>query len=154
MFESLPTVPIWMDCNCGRFLNLNLPPKSLKLYSPIWMDSNDSQSNMRNDFHSTLPYHFCLSVNELFPILIVFNRFNPVIRNVSTNLQHWLPISIDSNIRNHEIPQSTITQLSVSFKCLIPIFSGSEPFPHYSSSMLFSIPLYHSHSFTNLPYRS
>ena len=48
--DFLCNVPIWMDCNCGRFFNSNSPPKSQKLYSPIFIDSNDSQFNMWNDF--------------------------------------------------------------------------------------------------------
>ena len=39
-----------MDCNCGRFFNTKSPAKPLKLYSPISIDSNDSQFNMWNDF--------------------------------------------------------------------------------------------------------
>ena len=59
--DFLPIVPIWMDCNCGRFFNSNSPPKSLKLYLPIWMDSSNSQFNMWNDFDSSFPLPFFLS---------------------------------------------------------------------------------------------
>ena len=97
-----------MDCNCGRFFNSKSPAKSLKLYSPIWMDSNDSQFNMWNDFDwlyalptwfsqsLSISFEFFIWVNELFPILIVFNRFNPSIWNVWTDPKQSSPISIDS----------------------------------------------------------
>ena len=26
LYESVPIIPIWMDCNCGRLFNSNLPP--------------------------------------------------------------------------------------------------------------------------------
>ena len=58
------------------------------------MDSNDSQFNMWNDFDESFPF---LCVNELFPILIVFNRFNPSILNVCTDPKQSLSISINSN---------------------------------------------------------
>ena len=96
LYDSLSIVPIWMDCNCGRFFNSNSPPKSLKLFSPIWMDSSDSQFNMWNDFDWSFPQPF-FWVNELIPILIVFNRFNPSILNVFTEPKQLFPISIDSN---------------------------------------------------------
>ena len=97
LFEVLPIDPIWMDCNCGRFFNSNFPAKSLKLYLPISMNFNDSQFNMWNDFDESFPQLFFFWVNELFPILIVFNRFNPSIWNVCTDLKHPLPICSISN---------------------------------------------------------
>ena len=61
------------------------------------MDSNDAQFKMWNDFDLSLVLlHQSFWVNELFPILIVFNRFNPSILNVCTEPKHSLPISIDS----------------------------------------------------------
>ena len=63
------------------------------------MDSNDSQFNMWNDFDLLSPL---LCVNELYPILIVFNRFNPSIWNVFTDLKLPSPISIDSIRVNRE----------------------------------------------------
>ena len=76
MYDSFSVVPIWMDCNCGRFFNSNSPPKSLKLHSPIWMNSSDSQFNMWNDFDSSFPQLSFFWVNELYPIFKHFNRFN------------------------------------------------------------------------------
>ena len=66
------------------------------------MDSNDSQFNMWNDFDLIFPKSFFFCVNELFPILIVFNRFNPSIWNVFTDPKLLLPISIDSTRQNRE----------------------------------------------------
>ena len=102
LYESLPIKPIWMDCNCGRFFNSNFPAKSLKLLALIWMDSSDLQFNMWNDFDTSYPILFFLFVNELIPILIVFNRFNPWILNVSTDSKQLFPISIDSTWVNRE----------------------------------------------------
>ena len=86
-----------MDCNCGRFFNSNLPAKSLKLLGPIWIDFNDSQFNTWNDFDLSFPNQSIFFVNELFPILIVFNRFNPSIWNVCTKPKQLLPTSTASN---------------------------------------------------------
>ena len=107
LHEYLPIDPIWIDCNCGRFFNSKSPAKSQKLYSPIWIDSNDSQFNMWNDFDWLLGFFlsqiFSFTwVNELLPILIVFNRFNPSIWNVCTDPKQLSPISIDSTILNRE----------------------------------------------------
>ena len=89
LYEPLPIVPIRIDCNCGRFFNSNSPPKSLKLNWPIWMDFNDSQFNMWNDFDSSSPKPFFFWANDLFPIFRHFNRFNPLIWNVFTECFHW-----------------------------------------------------------------
>ena len=101
-----------MDCNCGRLFSSNSPPKSLKLLSPIWMDSNQLQFNMWNDFDllhlliASLRLSFHSSwltwVNELFPIFNLFNRFNLSISNVCTDLKQLFPISIDSTCLNCE----------------------------------------------------
>ena len=53
--DKIPTSPISIEYSFGRFFNSKSPAKSLKLYSPIWMDSNDSQFNMWNDFVMSLP---------------------------------------------------------------------------------------------------
>ena len=60
------------------------------------------QFNMWNDFdwllvfvYSHLPFFTC--ENELSPILIVFNRFNPSILNVCTDPKQLLPIFISSS---------------------------------------------------------
>ena len=100
--EILPIVPIWMDCNESRFFNSKSPAKSLKLYCPISIDSNDSQFNMWNDFELSLPKLFFFWVNELFPILIVVNRFNPSILNVCTDPKESSPISIALTLLNRE----------------------------------------------------
>ena len=112
LYDFLPIVPISMDCNCGRFFNSNSLPKSKKLYPPIWMDSNDSQFNIWNDFDLFIPLWaspqssshriFFTWVNEFLPILIVFNRFNPSILNVCTDPKQLSPISIDSKRVNRE----------------------------------------------------
>ena len=67
------------------------------------MDSNDSQFNMWNDF-DLKPMRLLLFfiVNELLPILKVFNRFNPLMLNAFTNWTHSFPISIDSTLVNRE----------------------------------------------------
>ena len=99
--ECLSVEPIWMDCNCGKFINSN-SLKLQKLCSPIWMDSNDLQFNIWNDFDLfPLPLS-CFWVNEFFPILIVFNRFNPSILNVFTDPKQSSPISIDLTLMNRE----------------------------------------------------
>ena len=66
------------------------------------MDFNDSQFNMWNDFDALFPQLFFCCVNELFPILMVFNRFNPTILNVFTDPKQSSPISIDSTRLNRE----------------------------------------------------
>lgn len=45
-------VPTLIDSNEGKFFNSNCPPKSLKLYSPMLMDSKDGQFDMEKDFDS------------------------------------------------------------------------------------------------------
>ena len=103
----------WMDCSLGRFFNSNSPAKSLKLNLPIWMDSNDLQFNMWNDFDCLfVRFHASLRllsqslsftwVNEFLPILIVFNRSNPSIWNVWTDSKQSSPISIDRTRVNRE----------------------------------------------------
>ena len=56
-------------CNLGRFFNSNSPPKSLKLYWPIWIDSYDSQFNMWNDFDSLFLASFFLYKLGIFFII-------------------------------------------------------------------------------------
>ena len=82
-----------MDCNCGRFFNSNSPPKSLKLYSPISIDSNDSQFNTWNDFDASFPQLFIFE-NELIPILKVVNRSSLSILKVCADSKQLSPISI------------------------------------------------------------
>ena len=86
-----------MDCNAGRFFNSNPPPKSLKLYSPISIDSIDSQFNMWNDLYYLFDvYQFQLDsfscVNEFDPIVNDFNPFNPSILNTFTFSKQLNPI--------------------------------------------------------------
>ena len=102
--QGLQKLCLWnlMDARFGRFFNSNSPAKSLKLYSPIWMDSNDSQFNMWNDFDLSFPNQLFLWVNDLLPILRLFNRFNPSILNACTDLKLLSPISIDSTRENRE----------------------------------------------------
>ena len=113
LYDHFPNVPIWMDCNCGRFFNSKSPPKSLKLYWSIWMDSNDSQFNMWNDFDLSFALMYALSqflfqvtcftlVNEFFPIFKDFNRFNPSTLKVFTDTKQSSPISIDFANVNRE----------------------------------------------------
>ena len=102
LYDKLFMWPIWMNRNCGRFFN-SKSPKSRKLYSPISINSNDSQFNMWKDLIiSVLPPSFFFWVNELFPILIDFNRFNPSILNDCTDPKQLFPISIDSTFVNCE----------------------------------------------------
>ena len=44
--ELFSNDPILIDFNKGRSFNTNSPPKSEKLFTPISIDSNDSQFNM------------------------------------------------------------------------------------------------------------
>ena len=44
--DSFSNDPILIDFNDIKFDNSNSPPKYIKLYSPISIDSNDSQFNM------------------------------------------------------------------------------------------------------------
>ena len=100
LYDKLFMWPIWMNRNCGRFFNSNSPPKSRKLYSPISINSNDSQFNMWKDFDVLFPHFACKYV--CFPIMIDFNRFNPSILNDCTDPKQLFPISIDSTFVNCE----------------------------------------------------
>ena len=86
-----------MDCNWGKFFNSN-SPKSLKLYLPISIDSNDSQFNTWKEFgklikyfHSQLPSFS--EVNEFSPIFTCSRLFIPLISKVTTSRKQLFPIS-------------------------------------------------------------
>ena len=46
LYDSFSNDPILIDFNDFKFDNSNSPPKSEKLFTPISIDSNDSQFNM------------------------------------------------------------------------------------------------------------
>ena len=66
-------------------LFVDVSKKSLKVLTKNGF--NDSQFNMWNEFEESFPQLFLCCVIELFPILIVFNRFIPSILNVCTDLK-------------------------------------------------------------------
>lgn len=117
--DMVPILPITRVDNEGSFLNSNCPLKSLKLNSPMSIDSNDLQLIIWNDFDSS-PLHIWLFilVNENRPIFKLFNLCIPSILNVFTSAKQLLPISIDSTRVNREKSrvvkvESLLTQLGI-----------------------------------------
>ena len=92
--------PIFKFCRDFNFFNSKSPAKSLKLSSPISINSNDAQFNMWNDFDLSSPeLLFCL-VNERIPIFKLFSFDKSLMLNIFTNAKLLLPISNDSSSVN------------------------------------------------------
>ena len=118
-----------MDCNCGRLFNSNSPPKSLKLYSPIWMDSYDSQFNMWNDFDSLSLAPFFLYKLGIFFIIakpshIDWNSFRWIQTIWSVSFQFCHHTSIETSNLFYQFPFAPntfcnhISALSTSYSIL------------------------------------
>ena len=150
LLESFPIVPILMDYNCGRFFNSKSPPKSLKLYWPIWMDSNDSQFNMWNDFDSLFLASFFLYKLGIFFIIakpshIDWNSFHWIqtIWFVSFQFRHHTSIETSNLFYQFPFAPNTlcnhISALSTSYSILqLAFICLSLHFPWYCKWSVFA----------------
>ena len=131
-----------MDCNCGRLFNSNSPPKSLKLYSPIWMDSYDSQFNMWNDFDSLSLAPFFLYKLGIFFIIakpshIDWNSFRWIQTIWSVSFQFCHHTSIETLNLSYQISFCSKYLLQSYFLSLYIIFDSSTCF--HLSFVAFSV---------------